>query len=268
MDASAARPLALITGASSGLGRAYAVQLAAACWDLVPVARREERLEALATEIRAVSPVTVEPLVADLTDPVGLAAAEARIARGVDLIVNSAGFAGYMPFSSLPVEVADSLVAIHVRAVTRLTRAAVAVMPQRGGGAIINIASLLAFSESVSMGRFSRATYAGCKAFIVAFTQLVAQEVEAQGIRVQVCCPGAVATEFHDVAEVSRPLAAMSADDVVTASLHALESGEVVCVPGLGDPAVVDRYHEAQRQMLAQGNRPELAERYRTVEAG
>ena len=268
MDESAARPVALVTGASSGLGRAYAVRLAEAGWDLVPVARREERLQALAAEIRAVSPVTVEPLVADLTDPGGLAAAEARIGWGVDLVINSAGFAGYMPFATLPAEVADDLVAIHVRAVTRLTRAAVAVMLPRGDGAIINVALLLAFSESVSMGRFARATYAGCKAYIVAFTQLVAQEVGGQGIRVQVCCPGAVATEFHDVAGMMQPLAAMSADDVVTASLHSLETGESVCVPALADATVVDGYHEAQRQMLLQGNLPELAERYRTANAG
>ena len=126
-------------------------------------------------------------------------------------------------------------------------------MPRRDG-AIINVASLLAFSESASMGRFARATYAGCKAYIVTFTQLVAQEVAAQGIRVQVCCPGAVATEFHDVAGVARPVAAMSADDVVAASLRALEEGETVCVPALEDAGVVDRYHDAQRQMLAQGN--------------
>ncbi|MGD0833686.1 MAG: SDR family NAD(P)-dependent oxidoreductase [Candidatus Dormibacteria bacterium] len=268
MDESAARPLALITGASSGLGRAYAVQLAAAGWDLIPVARREERLEALAAEIRATSPVRVEPLVADLTDPAGLAAAEARIAQGVGLVVNSAGFAGYMPFATLPPEVADDLVAIHVRAVTRLTRAAVAVMLPRRDGAIINVASLLAFSESVSMGRFARATYAGCKAYIVTFTQLVAQEVAAQGIRVQVCCPGAVATEFHDVAGMARPVAAMSADDVVAASLHALEVAETVCVPALEDAGVVERYHDAQRQMLAQGNLPALAARYRPPAPG
>jgi short-subunit dehydrogenase len=267
MHGSAGRPLALITGASSGLGRAYAVRLAAGGWDLVPVARRAERLEELAAEINAVSPVTVEPLVADLTDPAGLAAAEARIGRGVNLVVNSAGFAGYMPFAELPPETADALVGLHVRAITRLTRAALVVMLPRADGAIINVASLLAFSESVSMGRFARATYAGCKAYIVTFTQLVAQEVAGHGIRVQVCCPGAVATEFHDVAGMSQPAVAMSADDVVTASLHALETGEVVCVPGLGDPTVVDRYHEAQRQMLAQGNRPNLAGRYLTPES-
>jgi hypothetical protein len=99
----------------------------------------------------------------------------------------------------------------------------------------------------------------------VTFTQLVAQEVHDHGIRVQVCCPGAVETEFHDVAGVPRPPAAMSPEEVVTASLRALDVGEVVCVPGLEDPAVVDRYHEAQRELLRQGNRPQLAERYRVA---
>jgi len=188
-----------------------------------------------------------------------------RIDRGVDLVVNCAGFAGYMPFAELSSEVADSLIDVHVRAVTHLTGAAVRAMVPNRRGAIINVASLLAFSESAVLGRFNRATYAGCKAFIVTFTQLVAQEVHDHGIRVQVCCPGAVVSEFHDVAGVPNPPAAMSPEEVATASLRALDVGEVVCVPGLEDPAVIDRYHQAQREMLRQGNRPELAERYRVA---
>ena len=265
MTANAPRPVALVTGASSGLGHAYARQLAEGGWDLVPVARRSDRLEALAARLGGTGGVSVLPLVADLTDPEGLGAVEERIGRGVDLVVNCAGFAGYMPFAQLPAQVADGLVDVHVRTVARLTRAAVGVMLPAGRGAIINVASLLAFSESAVLGRFNRAMYAGCKAFIVTFTQLVAQEVAAHGLRVQVCCPGAVVTEFHDVAGVPRPPAAMSPEEVVTASLRALDRGEVVCVPGLDDPTVVDRYHEAQREMLRQGNRPQLAERYRVA---
>ena len=168
-------------------------------------------------------------------------------------------------FAELPAETADTLIDVHVRAVTRLTRAAVQVMLPRRRGVIVNVASLLAFSESAVLGRFNRATYAACKAFIVTFTQLVAQEVRDQRIRVQVCCPGAVVSEFHDVAGVPRPPAAMSPEEVVAASLRALDAGEVVCVPGLEDPTVVERYHDAQREMLRQGNRPELAERYRAA---
>jgi hypothetical protein len=265
MAASAARPVALVTGASSGVGHAYARQLAEGGWDLVPVARRAARLEALAARLGSHAGVTVDPLVADLADLAGLAAVEERIGQGVDLVVNCAGFAGYMPFAELPVEIADALIAVHVRAVTRLTGAAVRAMLPRRRGAIINVASLLAFSESAVLGRSNRATYAGCKAFIVTFTQLVAQEVGDRGIRVQVCCPGAVVTEFHDVAGVPRPPEAMSPEEVVIASLRALDVGEVVCVPGLEDPTVVDRYHQAQREMLRQGNRVELAERYRAV---
>lgn len=261
----APRPVALVTGASSGVGHAYARQLAEGGWDVVAVARRAVRLQALASRLGSGGTGTVEPLVADLSDPAGLAAVEERIDRGVDMVVNCAGFAGYMAFADLPPAVADSLISVHVRAVTRLTGAAVrAMLPQRRG-AIVNVASLLAFSESAVLGRFNRATYAGCKAFIVTFTQLVAQEVADRGLRVQVCCPGAVVTEFHDVAGVPRPAAAMSPEEVVTASLRGMDAGEVVCVPGLEDPAVVDRYHEAQREMLRQGNRPELAERYRVV---
>lgn len=264
MPTPAARPVALVTGASSGVGHAYARQLAEGGWDLVPVARRAPRLAALAASLGS-DRVSVVPLVADLTDPAGLAAVEERIGRGVDLLVNCAGFAGYMPFVELPPEVAGSLIDVHVRAVTRLTGAAVRAMLPRRRGAVINVASLLAFSELAVLGRFNRATYAACKAFIVTFTQLVAQEVRDQGLRVQVCCPGAVVSEFHDVAGVPRPPAAMSPEEVVAASLRALDAGEVVCVPGLEDPNVVERYHDAQREMLRQGNRPELAERYRAA---
>jgi hypothetical protein len=247
------------------VGHAYARQLAEGGWDLVPVARRASRLEALASRLQTPGGVTVTPLVADLTDEAGLALVAERIDRGVDLVVNCAGFAGYMPFAELSSEVADSLIDVHVRAVTHLTGAAVRAMVPNHRGAIINVASLLAFSESAVLSRFNRATYAGCKAFIVTFTQLVAQEVHDHGIRVQVCCPGAVETEFHDVAGVPNPPAAMSPEAVVTASLRALDAGEVVCVPGLEDPSVIDRYHQAQREMLRQGNRPELAERYRVA---
>jgi hypothetical protein len=247
------------------LGHAYARQLAEGGWDLVPVARRASRLEALAARLQTPGGVTVLPLVADLTDEAGFALVAERIDRGVDLVVNCAGFAGYMPFAELSGEVADSLIDVHVRAVTHLTGAAVRAMVPNRRGAIINVASLLAFSESAVLGRFNRATYAGCKAFIVTFTQLVAQEVHDHGIRVQVCCPGAVVSEFHDVAGVPNPPAAMSPEEVAIASLRALDVGEVVCVPGLEDPAVIDRYHQAQREMLRQGNRPELAERYRVA---
>src|ERR1019366_7188921 len=171
MTASAARPVALVTGASSGLGHAYARQLAEGGWDLVPVARRASRLEALAARLQAPGGVTVLPLVADLTDEAGLALVAERIDRGVDLVVNCAGFAGYMPFAELSGEVADSLIDVHVRAVTHLTGAAVRAMVPNRRGAIINVASLLAFSESAVLGRFNRAAYAGCKAFIVTFTQ-------------------------------------------------------------------------------------------------
>lgn len=253
--------LALVTGASSGIGRAYVEALAGDGWSVVAVARRRERLEEVADHCRGVAG-GVTPLVADLTDPGALARVEARVAEGVDLVVNNAGFAGYMPFADLPLRVADSLVDLHVRAVTHLTRAAVAMMLPRGSGTIVNVASLLAFSESAELGRLGRATYAGCKAFIVAFTQLVAGEVADRGIRMQVLCPGVVATEFHEVAGISRPGARMSPEEVVRASRRGLETGEVVCAPGLEDAGVVDRYHEAQREMLRQGNRPELAARY------
>jgi uncharacterized protein len=231
------RPAAMVTGASSGIGAAFAERLARAGHDVVVVARRKDRLE-------------------------GRAAAEPRLS----VLVNNAGFAGYKPFTELPPETADDLVDVHVRAATRLTLAALPGMVERGTGAVVNVASLLAFSGSLPPQPLPhRAVYAACKAYLVAFSELLQAEVGPSGVRVQVCCPGLVETEFHDVAGVDRSrfrIRPMSPDEVARASLRGLELGETLCAPGLRDPGVIDALHESQRRMLQEGNRPELAERY------
>ncbi|MDQ6710629.1 MAG: SDR family NAD(P)-dependent oxidoreductase, partial [Candidatus Dormibacteraeota bacterium] len=159
----------------------------------------------------------------------------------------------------------DDLIELHVRAVTLLSRAALPGMIARGSGGIINVASLLAFSGSVPVNPLpARATYGGAKAFIVVFTQLLAAELAATGVRAMVVCPGIVATEFHTVAGLGGPLpGSMSADDVVTAILRGYESGEVVCIPGLEEPERIKASDEAQRSLLMSGNRQTLAARYK-----
>jgi len=182
----------------------------------------------------------------------------------VDILVNNAGLAHYMPFAELPPERARELLEVNVCGPVLLTRAAIPGMIERGAGAIINVASLLAFSGDAA-GSFMphRAVYAATKSFIVTFTQILAQELEPHGVRVQVLCPGVVRSEFHtrqgmDLSEVAR----MEPDDVVLASLQDLEDGVVVSVPGLADPEALARVSAANGQMLGATRVKELPPRY------
>src|SRR5215467_2308453 len=141
---------AMVTGASSGIGLAYAERLAAAGHDLVVVARREERLRELAARLEADHGVAVETLTADLGRPADVQRVCAEIgSRELDLLVNNAGLAHYMPFAELPPAQAEELVHVNVLAPVLLTRAAVTGMVDRGRGSIVNVASLLAFSGPV-----------------------------------------------------------------------------------------------------------------------
>jgi len=151
MSKSRSRPRALVTGASSGIGAAYAERLAGDGYDLVLVARRHERLEELAQRLRRAADARAEVLAADLTDADDLAQVEARLAgdESLALLINNAGFGGYRPFVQVEPEVVDELINIHVRAVARLTRAALPGMIRCGAGGVINVASLLALSGSM-----------------------------------------------------------------------------------------------------------------------
>jgi uncharacterized protein len=257
-----------VTGASSGVGEAFACQLAADGWDLAITARRSDRLRALAGRLADEHGVRVQTHVADLTDPGDLAELERVIAAaGPDLMVNNAGFAGYREFCEVNPGVVCDLVAVHVMAVTRLARAAVPAMVARGSGAIINVASLLAFSGSLPPQPLPhRAVYAAAKAFQVTFTQALAGELAGTGVQVQACCPGLVDTEFHALAGwdlTGAPFPVMRPDEVVRASLTGLRLGEVTCVPGLDDPSMIDATSQAQQALLLTAVSSPLAERYR-----
>jgi short-subunit dehydrogenase len=237
-------------------------------YDLVLVARRRERLEDLAERLRREADTRAEVLVADLTEAGALAQVEARVAddESLALLINNAGFGSYGPFVQVEPEVVDHLIDVHVRAVARLSRAGLPGMVRRGAGGVINVASLLALSGSLPPNPLPyRTVYAGAKAFTVAFTQALAGELSGTGVRVQVCLPGLVATEFHtvqgmDLSKIPR----MTADDVVAASLAAFERGEVTCIPGLDDASLLERLAEMQRAVLMSANTPTLARRYQS----
>ncbi len=250
---------ALITGASAGIGAAFAERLARDKYDLILVARRRARLEALATQLQQKHSIKVEVLAADLTKPDELKSVEQRAAQDppVTLLINNAGFGGYMPFAQLDPDRAEELIQLHVLAVTRLTRAVVGGMVSRGRGSIINVSSRLAFSGSMPSPPLpKRATYAASKAYINTFTQILAQELAGTGVRVQALCPGLVRTEFHDGMNLDfsqfPPGMVMMPEAVAAASLECLERGDVFCLPGLQDPGLLAQIDESLRRLLEQ----------------
>ncbi|OBH29175.1 short-chain dehydrogenase [Mycobacterium sp. E1715] len=254
--------LALITGATSGIGRAYAERLAADGYDLVIVGRRERRLAAF---VDAHPEVKVRTVVADLSNSDDVdRVAEICTTEPLTLLVNNAGVAHYMPLAQLPASKARELVNVKVLAPTMLTRAAISGMQQRGTGAIVNMAGMIAFSGPAPHSQMPRrAVYAGTLAHLVAMSQTLAAELEGTGVVVQVVCPGVVATEFHERQDMDvSALPRMSADDVVTASLRGLQFGETVCAPGVEDTKLLDAVFQAGLAAFA-AQSPELATRYR-----
>lgn len=255
--------LALVTGASSGIGRAFARRLGAEGYDLVVVGRRRDRLEEL---VAALPGVKVRPLVADLGTDAGVeAVAEICASEALTMLVNNAGVAHYMAFAALPADKANELLHVKVVAPTMLARAAVPGMIARGRGTIINVAGMLAFSGPAPNDKLPlrRAVYTGTLAHIVALSQALHEELKSQGLQIQVLCPGVVATEFHerqglDLSAVPR----MSADDVVTASLRGLAMGEVVCAPGVERSDLLEAVSNADLAAFA-AQSPQLAARYR-----
>jgi short-subunit dehydrogenase len=224
---------ALITGASAGMGAEFARQLAAAGTNLILVARRKEKLDALAAELTERQGVVVEVLQADLASPDGIEVVRGRIASAdaLDLLINNAGFGGAGPFSKSDVGYDLGMVHVQIDAAVTLSRAALDGMVSRGRGAIINVASVAAFSA------VSGPMYGGCKAFLVKFSEGLQYELEDKGVRIQALCPGMTHTEFHDVIKMDKSTVPafmwMSATDVVRISLRTLGRRKVVCIPGL-----------------------------------
>lgn len=232
---SAAGPgTALITGASAGIGAAFARELAREGYDLVLVARRENRLRALAEEIALQHPVSVEVFPADLDNPQDVERLERRINESADLslLVNNAGFGTGRSFAEADVEPELRMVNVHVVAPMRLMHAALPGMIARGYGAVINVSSLNAFVPAPG-----NATYGATKSFLNAFSEAVQGEVWGTGVRVQALCPGFTVTELHDAVQFDRTRIPsflwMQPEPVVAASLRGLRANQTVVIPGL-----------------------------------
>ena len=224
--------LALVTGASSGIGAAFARALAAEGYDLVVVARDSQRLAEHGGELAAKHGVTVTPLPADLTTADGRAVVEQRLAdpaTPVDLLVNNAGMALNQSFLRSTPENLDQLLALNIGAVQRLTRAALPGMIERGRGDVVNVSSVAGFMA------MRGSTYAASKAWVTNFSESVGLAVRKRGVRVMALCPGFTRTEFQQRAGIDRGGVPrwlwLSADKVVRDGLRDLRRGRLVSVP-------------------------------------
>lgn len=243
-----ARPVALVTGASSGIGHAFARALAAKGHDLVVVARDEAKLKELATAVST----DVEVLPADLTSADDLAKVEARLRdrdRPVDVLVNNAGYGTTGRFAELPIDGEENEIRLNVLALTRLTGAAVPGMIERRKGGVVNIASIAAFQPTPGT-----ATYGATKAYVLSFTMALQGELRGTGVKALAVCPGFTVTEFQKRAnyELNKltSMASQTPEQVAASSLRALERNRGLHVPGAQNKVVASATHLLPRKLV------------------
>lgn len=263
-------PAALITGASSGIGRSYAEQLARRGYAPVLVARRADRLARLAEAIHRDTGLEPTVLAADLAEEDGLARVEQAVLDhdSLAVVVNAAGLGALGPLTRTEPADLSRLVAVNVLALTRLSRAALLAFGKRGSGTLINISSIGAFHAPPD-----GSAYGASKAYDLHFSRAVQREVEGSGIRVQVVLPGPVRTEFFEASGMDDSVfpqeSFVEADAFVRAALTGLDLGELVCIPTLPDTAAwEDSAARQQRLRDAAGLRGVIADRYDRPAAG
>ena len=243
---------ALITGASAGIGAAYADRLARRGYELILVARSEDKLR----EVAASLPTEAEIVVADLTVPGDVERVAARLGEA-DVFVNNAGTSYARPVADADPAELQRVIDLNVSAFTRLAQAYAA----RRAGTLINIASVVPILQLAGM-----ATYTASKAYVLSFTQILAAELAETPMRIQAVLPGAVGTELWDKSGL--PLAhldpeiVMSIDDVVDAALAGLDAGELITIPSLPDAAHWDAYEAARLALVPNMSLRRPAERY------
>jgi len=255
---------ALITGASSGIGAAYAERLARRGYDLTLVARNRRRLNALAARISDETGRAVEVLAADLSKKEDLARVETALKQDASLtmLVNNAGIGAAAQVLQSDVDIMDEIINLNVGALTRLTYAAALAFAARGRGTIINIASIVAIAPEMLNG-----VYGGTKAFVLALSRSLHHELADKGVRVQAVLPGATATGFWDIA--GRPLSMLPAKivmpvgEMVDAALAGLDLGEFATIPSLPDMADWDAFEAARQRLIPNLSRAHPAARYR-----
>lgn len=241
---------ALVTGASSGIGEAFARALARRGMKLVLTARREERLRTLAAGLAAAHGTECHVIAEDLAKPgaAGVMWAEATDGRAISLLVNNAGFGLKGAFAELPLDRQAEMVRLNCKTPLELMHLALGPMRARRAGAVVNVASVAGYQPIPLL-----ATYAASKAFLLTLSEAVAEEVRGDGVRVVAVCPGPVATGFQQVAgtEVNeRTLGVRTAEQVVDSALRALERGKSTVVPGFVNKASTVAVRVAPRSFV------------------
>jgi short-subunit dehydrogenase len=260
---------ALITGASSGIGAIYADRLARRGFDLILVSRDHDKLNAAARTLRQQTGKDIRVMAADLTEPYDLACVEELLRSDptITILVNNAGLGAARPLLDSSADQMETLISLNVIALMRLTYAAVPDFIRRGTGTIINISSIVAIAPEILNG-----VYGGTKAFVLAFSHSLHNELADKGIRIQVVLPPGTKSNFFNVAGIpietmteERRATLMSTEDVVDAALAGLDLGEFVTLPSL---TRIERWsaYEAARQELIPGLRSATpAERYKVT---
>lgn len=230
---------ALVTGASSGIGESIAHKLGKAGVGTVLVARRKDRLDAIAAKYP-----NVEVLAADLTTDAGLGAVLERLRDvtrpQIDLVVNNAGFGTSGQFVSADAERLSREISLNINALTRISHEAVRQMLPRGRGYLLNVSSVASFQPGPDL-----AVYSATKAFVTSLTEALHEELRGSGIRVTALCPGLTHTEFQSISNTTGleskfpEFAWMSADDVARDGLRAVADGKAICVPGVVNKSLV-----------------------------
>ena len=263
MSSQNSKGTALITGASTGIGAVYADRLAKRGYDLVLVARNQDKLNEVAQQIQASSGRKVETLQADLTAPEDVKRVADRLATDTSIaaLVNNAGVAALGKLVESDPDFVDQMIQLNVTALTRLALAAAPAFSARGNGLIINIGSVVSFLPEQFNG-----SYSGTKAYVLNFSTALKGELEDKGVKVQVVLPGATATPIWEKAGV--PIHAlpaeivMSAEDMVDASLAGLDQGEFVTIPSLPDSSDFEAFQKARFTLAPNLSRRVPAARY------
>ncbi|QND66607.1 SDR family oxidoreductase [Mesorhizobium loti] len=265
---SSGKGIALVTGASSGIGAIYADRLAHRGYDLILVARNQTKLDDVAKRIAGSTGRGVNAVAVDLNRKMDLARLETLLESdpGITMLVNNAGMGAVSPLLETNVDRMAAMIELNVTALTRLTYAAVPAFVARGGGTIINVSSAVAIAPEMLNG-----VYGATKAFVLAFSVSLHKELAGKNLRIQAILPGVIATNFWDVSGGSldqlpnKTLEVMQPDDLVDAALAGLDQGELVTIPSLPEAGDWHAYEAARQKLVPNLSLSATPARYRVA---